>query len=101
MTSRVRSALLVASLVLTAGCVINPRPRTDVVYVVRRPPVERVEVISVAPSPAHVWIAGHWLWREPEFVWVGGRWDTPAPGFRRWVPGKWDHDRHGWFWIEG
>lgn len=70
-------------------------------YVVRRPPPERVEVIAVAPSPAHIWIAGHWMWREPEFVWMSGRWDVPAPGFRRWERGRWQHDRNGWFWLEG
>jgi hypothetical protein len=100
MRSKIRSALVIAALVLT-GCVIYARPRTDVVYVVRRPPPERVEVIVVAPGPAYVWIAGHWAWREPEFFWMPGRWDRPGPGFRRWEKGRWDHDRHGWFWIEG
>ncbi|MFI5311097.1 MAG: hypothetical protein ACHQQ3_07695 [Gemmatimonadales bacterium] len=101
MNSKLRSAVLAASLVFASGCLVYARPRADVVYVTRRPPPERVEVIATAPSPAHIWIAGHWAWRAPDFVWIAGRWEAPGPGFRRWEPGHWAHDRNGWFWLEG
>jgi hypothetical protein len=99
--SKMRAALLALSLAFASGCVVYARPRPDVVYVVRRPPLERVEVIPASPGPAHVWIAGHWMWRAPEFAWITGRWEVPGAGFRRWEAGRWQHDRNGWFWIEG
>ena len=77
------------------------RPRAGVVYVTRQPPVARVEVIGVRPGPAHVWIGGHWLWRESDFVWIGGRWEEPRAGFREWAPHRWEHDRNGWYFVEG
>jgi hypothetical protein len=91
------------SLVALSGAMacVSPRPRVGVVYVAGRPPVDRVEVIAVAPGPAHVWIGGHWAWRGAEYVWIPGHWEMPGAGFRAWVPGHWAHDRFGWYWIEG
>jgi len=101
-SAKVRAALLALSLASAAGCVAYVRPpRVGVVYAMREPPPARVEVISVAPSAAHVWIAGHWMWRGSDYEWIGGRWEQPAAGFRRWEPGRWQHDRNGWFWEEG
>ncbi|HTI53742.1 MAG TPA: YXWGXW repeat-containing protein, partial [Verrucomicrobiae bacterium] len=64
---------------LMTGCVVA-RP-----VVVRRPPPPppvRVEIAPVAPTPAHVWIAGHWGWHHDHYVWVPGRWAVPAsPGY--------------------
>lgn len=37
------------------------------------PPVPREEV-TVAPSPAHVWIHGYWSWGGGRWNWNGGRW---------------------------
>ena len=74
------SRMLAASAValLMTGCVVA-RP-----VVVRRPPPAppvRVEVAPVAPSPAHVWISGHWAWHRNDYVWVAGDWEVPAsPG---------------------
>jgi hypothetical protein len=100
-TSRLVRILSLAALVNATACVMGARPREGVIYVSRQPPVERVEVISVRPGPAHIWIAGHWGWRESDFIWIGGRWEEPRSGFRTWVPGRWAHDRHGWYYIDG
>lgn len=100
--NRIRSAIALAGLTLSMACAGYYPARIGVTYVVRSaPPPVRVEVITVAPSPAHVWISGYWAWRDPDYVWVPGRWAHPAPGYRRWEPGRWRHDRHGWFWVEG
>jgi len=32
---------------------------------------------------------------------VPGSWAMIEPGFREWVPGRWAHDRNGWYWIDG
>jgi hypothetical protein len=99
--NRLLTTLSLAALVGSAACAANGRLGVGVVYVSREPPVERVEVVTTRPGPAHVWIAGHWAWRDPEYVWIAGRWEEPRAGFHEWVRGHWDRDRRGWFWVEG
>ncbi len=53
------------------------------------PPAPRVEVQPVRPSPAHVWIAGHWAWRGAAHVWLPGHWVLPPGAGYRWVPARW------------
>jgi len=83
---------------LMAGCVVA-QP-----VVVRRPPPPppvRVEIAPVAPTPAHVWIPGHWGWHREHYVWVPGHWEVPAsPGYV-WVPGGWMPREGGYVWVEG
>jgi len=70
-------------------------------FMVTAPPVERVEIVSEAPSKEHVWIKGHYARSGTEYVWSEGRWERPAAGRHSWVPGHWDHERRGWFFVEG
>ena len=58
------------------------------VYVVRRPPVARVEVVPVKPYPRAVWVAGHWRWNHGRYVWVPGRWIKRPRGWV-WRKGHW------------
>lgn len=61
------------------------------------PPPPQQEVIPVAPSPQHVWIAGYWRW-DPmarRHAWMAGRYDLGRPG-RAWVPAHWV--QRGWRW---
>jgi YXWGXW repeat-containing protein len=97
--TRLIAGLIAASTV--GGCARNPRPRVGVEYVVRQPPVERVEVIPASPGMQYVWVKGHWGWRRDDFEWIPGHWAVPERGYREWVPGRWEHDRGGWFYIEG
>jgi hypothetical protein len=69
------------------------------VVVKTKPPVERVEVIPVAPSPAHVWIKGHWHWNGGEWVWNPGRYEVAKPGLH-WVPAQYV-ERGGAFYYVG
>jgi hypothetical protein len=78
-----------------------PRPRMAVVYAVRQPPAERVEIVPASPGPQYVWVKGFWGWRRNDYVWTAGHWVVPERGYREWVPGKWDRDRNGWLFIEG
>jgi hypothetical protein len=64
------------------------------------PPAPRVEVMTVAPSPAHFWVAGHWGWNGHSHVWVGGRWVKSRPG-HLWVRDHWAHRGHEWFFYPG
>jgi hypothetical protein len=97
----IRTAVMISALAIGGACAANPRPRTDVEYVARRPPAERVEVVPAAPGAAYVWVRGHWGWRQNDYEWIGGHWAIPDRGFRQWVPGRWEQDRNGWYYREG
>ncbi len=88
-----------AALLMGLGCA--SAPRGERVYVRDRPPVERVEVIGVAPGAGYAWVAGRWRWDQRQYVWVPGRWVAPERGYRAWQPGHWVQDRAGWYWVEG
>jgi hypothetical protein len=66
-----------------------------------RPPVERTEVIPVAPDDRAVWDAGRWSWNGSSYVWVGGHYvERPYPQ-SVWVAGRWVDHGDGWVWEEG
>lgn len=103
-----RLTLAAAALALAcAGCaprrvVVVERPEpvaAEEVVVVEQPPVERVEVIEVAPA-GHVWVKGHWRWHRGGWVWEPGHWERERLGFV-WEPGHWERRPRGWLWIEG
>ncbi|HEY7682196.1 MAG TPA: YXWGXW repeat-containing protein [Gemmatimonadales bacterium] len=102
---RAKARLAAAALVLTAagiwigGCGSPPPP--GAVYASRRPPPDRVEVVTVRPGPGHVWIGGHWRWDQADYVWVPGHWVPVERGYHRWVPGRWHHGRRGWYYLDG
>jgi len=87
------TALLLGGLVASSACVTGFAVEVP-------PPGVRIEVRGFAPSPAHVWIDGHWAW-EGRWVWVAGRWVVPPAGRRSWVPGRWERHHRGWVWVEG
>ena len=62
--------LVAASLsAMVAGCAVEET------VVVRGPrPPDRVDIVTVRPSPAHVWVRGQWVRRGDGWVWIGGRW---------------------------
>src|SRR5215467_8720568 len=98
---------VVASSLVCSACAAPVRPatapRTEVVYVQREPPPERVEIISAAPGDDHVWVRGHWAWRanRNDNEWVPGHWQRVELGQRTWVPGHWVHEQRGWYFEEG
>jgi len=85
-------------LVASLACVVAP-PQ-GVVYVERRPPPARVEVVGPA-RPGYVWVAGYWRWDRHDYLWVPGRWTPVEHGYRTWVPGRWEERHHRWYWVEG
>ena len=92
---------LAASLALLAALACAGSMSLGVVYVERRPPPDRVEVIVGAPGRDYVWMRGYWRWERNDYAWVPGRWVRPERGYRKWVPGHWRHSRHRWYWVEG
>jgi len=77
-----------------------PLPPVGVVYIERRPPPNRVEIVTVAPARDYVWIRGHWRWTGGDYDWAPGRWERIQDG-RRWEEGRWRHGKGGWYWVEG
>ncbi len=64
------------------------------------PPPPQVEVIPVAPSPAHSWVPGHWTWNGARYIWIGGHWRAARQGYY-WVPSHWQRTPGGYVFIEG
>lgn len=65
------------------------------------PPAVKVERPPIAPSPSHVWLAGHWAWRDHRHLWVPGQWAVaPAPGYT-WVAPRWVPESGQWVYYEG
>ena len=96
-------AMTVATL---GGCTMGLAGRggTEVVgisFMLTEPPAERVEVISEAPGREYVWVRGHYIRIGNEYAWREGHWERPAGTYRSWVPGRWEHERRGWFYVEG
>lgn len=76
-TERINRSMMVTPLlglsflVLAAGCTVEERT------VVRAPrPRDRVEVVTVRPSPRHAWMGGRWEARGDRWEWIEGRWET-------------------------
>ena len=90
--------VVIALLVATPACAASSRGR---VYVRVGPPAPIVEVRSVAPGPRHVWIAGHHRWVNARYVWTPGHWAIPPHARATWVPGHWQHERRGWYFVDG
>ena len=98
----VRTALAAAIVAgPVTGCALYVRPMPGVMYIQRRPPAARVEVIPASPGPDFLWIGGYWGYHGADFEWVPGRWERHGEGRREWVAHHWVHDRNGWYLVEG
>jgi len=97
-------ALAVVAAVLLASLRVEAQPPaivpvTSTTYV--EVPAPRQETITVAPSPAAVWVPGAWERSPDQWVWRDGSWVTPP--FRRayWTPGYWQHTGGQYQWEPG
>jgi hypothetical protein len=88
---------LVAVLLMVAA-LITACAATPVVH--ETPPQLQQETVGAAPSPAHVWIPGHWKWNGT-WVWILGHWRKAPFLGAVWVPGHWVERRGGWVWVDG
>ncbi len=89
------------ALLAAPGCVVREieqvPPGAEIVEGV--PPAAQVEVVPLAPSAAHLWMPGHWVWRHG-WIWEPGRYELRRQGYL-WHPGHWMRHRHGYVWVEG
>jgi hypothetical protein len=53
------------------------------------------------PTPAHVWISGHWHWSQGAYAWVSGHWEIPPVPNATWVPPQWEQQGSGYALREG
>lgn len=104
-----RIALAAAIALLAPGCVIYPDHEVlywndgvahHEVIAGYEPPSLRTELVTVAPSPTHVWVPGYWWWTG-RWSWVAGCWILPPRAHAVWTPGRWDHHPRGWVWTRG
>ncbi len=54
-------------------------------------PAPQQEVITTAPSPSYVWVAGHWNRTPDNWQWASGTWVQPPFSNAYWVPGYWQN----------
>jgi hypothetical protein len=87
---------LTPALSLAQSVVLVPAVRVAVA-----PPPLRVEVRTAAPSAAHVWIPGHWVWRSGQHEWAVGHWALPPEGGYIWEPARWVSEGGQWAFYEG
>jgi hypothetical protein len=95
--SLIATIALMISVLATPACAA-PRGR---VYVRVRPPAPIVEARVVSPGPGYVWVSGYHNWNGRAYVWVPGRYERPPRPRSVWVPAHWQHERHGWYLVEG
>jgi hypothetical protein len=94
------SLLIAAGSLLISGCVVRervvyqqpPPPATGgaEVVVTEAPPAPIVEVVTVSPGPAFVWIGGCWVWQD-HWVWERGHWAHPPRRGAVWVPHHYEY----------
>jgi hypothetical protein len=74
--------------------------RADIEYLAPPPaPLELAPSIP-APSDAHVYVPGTWVWRTHRYVWRPGTWVAHRPGWC-WVPSHYRWTPAGYIFIDG
>jgi WXXGXW repeat (2 copies) len=84
---------------LRAQAILDVPPSTSPTYV-EVPPVQQ-QVITEAPSPAHVWVPGRWERTAGTWTWKAGTWVKPPFRNAYWVPGYWRHNNGQLVWLGG
>jgi hypothetical protein len=81
---------------------LAPKPALAArIYVNIAPPEPVVEVVTVAPSDRHIWIAGYHRWDGRAYIWVPGHYAVPPRHRTTWVRGHWVRHQRGWYWVDG
>jgi hypothetical protein len=95
----IRKIVVAAMLAGSFGIVATPATAEIIVRVA--PPAPRVEIIP-SPRRGHVWVGGHWDWRNRQHQWVPGTWIRERRGYQYNQPtwqernGRWHMERGGW-----
>ena len=92
------AALMLSGAIAVASACAAPGGR---LYVRVGPPPPVAELRIVAPGPGYVWVPGYHIWNGGAYVWTRGVWALPPRARARWVAPHWQHERRGWFMVEG
>ena len=65
------------------------------------PPAFSQEVPEPRPSAQHVWLNGHWRWREGNYVWIAPHWERPPVANATWIEPRWEKRENGYVLVEG
>jgi hypothetical protein len=71
------------------------------VVVGEAPPPPIAEVVTVQPSPYHVWIRGYWGWDGHRRYWSAGHWELPPHGRHAWMEPRWEHRDGRYVFVHG
>ncbi len=64
-------------------------------------PPSATDAVDDQPSPQHVYVSGHWTWKDGAYTWVGGAWELPPSPTAEWVGPRWEKKDSGYVLIEG
>lgn len=90
-------ALIGSSLgLIAADSSTQPPPLLD-----RPLPASGTDSVDDQPSPQHVYISGHWSWKDGAFSWENGHWELPPAAGTVWVAPRWEKMNTGYTLVEG
>jgi hypothetical protein len=84
---------------MTCGVVSQSAQAQVVIRVGPPPPI--VEHYGPRPHPGYVWVGGYHRWDGARYNWTPGYWAAPPRPHAYWVPGRYEHRRGGYVFIEG
>ncbi len=89
-------ALLGSSLALVAEDSATPPPLLD-----KPLPTSGTDSVDSQPSPQHVYVSGHWSWKDGAYSWESGHWELPPTEGTVWVAPRWEKKEGGYALVEG
>lgn len=64
-------------------------------------PASGTDTVTDQPSPQHVYISGHWTWKDGAYAWASGHWELPPTNGAVWVASRWEKKDAGYALVEG
>ncbi|OGA23085.1 MAG: hypothetical protein A3H34_05000 [Betaproteobacteria bacterium RIFCSPLOWO2_02_FULL_67_19] len=95
----IRNFISAAMLAAALGTLATPSAAEIVVQI---GPPQLLAEITPALRRGHIWVAGHWDWKNRQHQWVDGHWIRERHGYRydqpSWMEreGSWHMQRGGW-----
>jgi hypothetical protein len=90
-----KTQILLAGAACALGCALASPSFAEVTV------VGEAQVQGSAPSPSHVWMAGHWDSEAGQWKWVAAHWELPPAQSATWVAGHWVSESGKWVWVNG
>ena len=76
-------------------------PTMTTVVVTQAPPALQADVVIAQPTSQHVWIAGHYTWRDNQYQWMTAHWELPPYTNAAWVKPSWEQQGNAYKFTEG